>query len=171
MSDIRIARRECVLGITASKTTLIIKTTISITSSVDKWRIWSILWSESILSFYVKILKIYRELINRYTSLKLKDFRFLISEVLYCTEVCVLVLTYFCLFPSSRGWVDVFAGSSGVSSSLVMSSSVVTPSWVSSCSRLRFCHRTCTQELTRCSFYTLWTLADNLNLKISHLAA
>ena len=32
-------------------------------------------------------------------------------------------------------------------------------------------HRTCTQELTRCSFYTLWTLADNLNLKISHLGA
>ena len=106
--------------------------------------------------FYVKILKIYRELINRYTSLKLKDFRFLISEVLYCTEVCVLVLTYFCLFPSSRGWVDVFAGSSGVSSSLVMSSSVVTPSWVSSCSRLRFCHRTCSEEernASRISFY------------------
>ena len=32
-------------------------------------------------------------------------------------------------------------------------------------------HRTCTQELTRCSFYTRWTLADNLNLKISHLGA
>ena len=24
------------------------------------------------------------------------------------------------------------------------------------------CHRTCTQELTRCRFYTTWTLADNL---------
>ena len=32
-------------------------------------------------------------------------------------------------------------------------------------------HRTCTQELTRCSFKTRWTLADNLDLKISHLGA
>ena len=32
-------------------------------------------------------------------------------------------------------------------------------------------HRTCTQELTRSSFYARRTLADNLNLKISHLGA
>ena len=32
-------------------------------------------------------------------------------------------------------------------------------------------HRTCTQELTRSSFYSRRTLADNLNLKISHLGA
>ena len=37
--------------------------------------------------------------------------------------------------------------------------------------RMDLAHRTCTQELTRSSFHSRWTLADNLNLKISHLGA